>query len=204
MRKTLIVLALFALPLSAAAEVRGFELTPHVGYRFYNDFEVDFADDIFSDSLDIDESETFGVSLAIPVARQLQVEIRLDRQESTLGSSGGLFAPSTEIGDIEVTHYHAGVIYEIGGGGQVHPYVAGSLGLTEFDLKLPGSDSDEHFSVSFAGGVKVFWSEHLGLRAEGRLYGVDLDDNRNRRRRDYDEDDALVQIEGSVGLIFAW
>ena len=80
------------------------------------------------------------------------------------------------------------------------------------DPEYPASniDSEDQFSASLAAGVKLRFNQNLGLRLEGRGYWTNLDtefrdDGFGCRRRRCDRvDEALYQLEGNVGLIFAF
>lgn len=192
-------LALFLLPATAPAATGRFELTPSVGYRLVGDIEVEDVR-VFTDDLEVDESSTYGLFFDIPLNRWLQLEIMANRQDSELLADGGLFGREVVLADVEITYVHVGLLWQWGSG-QVSPYVVGSLGLAQISPELPGVSDEDRPSLSFGGGVKVFFSDNVGLRLEGRGYYVALDDDDDDR---WEDEDSLTQAEASVGLIFAW
>jgi len=204
LRRSVVVLAL-AVPSAALAQPGRFELTPMASYRLVGDLDLD--DTAFlEESLEIDEGSAFGVAFDIPLGRSLQLELLANRQESELIADGGFFTDELVLADVEVTYLHVGLLWQFLSG-QVHPYVVGSLGVARLTADLPGGDDpkEDRPSLSFGGGVKIFWSEHLGLRLEGRGYWVALDEDDDRDHRDrWRDEDSLTQTEASVGLIFAW
>jgi hypothetical protein len=200
------VTALAGPPRSLQAQPR-FELVPIAGYRTGG--EIVSEDERRLDGLDvdveIDESALYGLLLDIPIHPNLQIELLANRQQSALRTDEGLFVGGQEIGDIDVSYYHAGLLWQWGRG-QANPFVVFSAGLARLDPDVPGADAEDRFSAALGGGVKIYFDRHFGVRFEGRGYWTQLDEDRDRRccrRRDYD-DDYLYQVEGTAGLILAW
>jgi len=178
------------------------ELTPYVSYRFGGEVrDEDFHRDRH-DSTDIEESEAYGVTLDVPIAGGFSLELLVSRQQTEAQFDEGLFEPSLDLGDIDVTYGHVGVLYQWRLG-QVNPFVVGSIGGTLFDPSFPGADEETRVSIGLGGGVKLFLSEHVGVRLEGRGFWTDVENNDDRYRYG-DEGSTLYQGEASAGLIFAW
>ena len=202
--------ALFAvlslLPTVALAQPGRFEITPLVGYRLDADFETE-SDDVFDPDLnvDVESSATFGLLFDIPLAPYWQLEILANRQPTEFVVDRGLFTPGDELGDVDLTILQAGFLFWWGGG-QVNPFVTMAAGLTHIDPKLDELDSDDRFSMSFGGGVKIFLGGNVGIRLEGRGYwtelGTGFDDDHHHDHND--SGDGLFQAEGSAGLIIAF
>lgn len=196
--------ATWLLPLAtpaAAAEGR-FELTPSIGYQFAG--EIDLGDR--EPTFDLDEDSTFGISLGVPLSGGLLLEFRAMRFETQLQDDTGLFDPVVGGDDLELTYAHVGIAYQWGPG-QVMPFVGVSAGVTELSPGNPGADDDVELSISGGGGVKIFLSDHFGLRFEGRGYFTDVgedDDFCGRRNRRCDDENGLTHAEVSVGAIFSW
>jgi opacity protein-like surface antigen len=187
-----------------------FELTPTVSYRFGG--ELDGGEDAFFDTdLEVDESVAYGVTLDFPLSSNLQLELLANRQSSELQFDEDLFGSETGIADIDVSYYHVGLLWQ-GRHPRITPFFVASLGVANLDPDVPGASSEDRFSASLGGGVKIFLSENVGLRFEGRGFVSDYDsDDRNNNRCDYHDDyddscydDSFSQGQVSVGLIFAW
>jgi Outer membrane protein beta-barrel domain len=204
MRRVFFVLA-FLLPAAVFAQPGRFELTPFAGYRLSGDFDAQSSEVFDPDlNIEIEESAVYGFLLDIPVAPHWQLELLANRQRSAFVLDRGLLEPSRELGDVDLTMVHAGILLQWGYG-QVNPYLTVSGGLTRIDPKFQELDSDDRFSASFGGGVKIFFSDNIGLRLEGRGFWTDLDTRGFRGRYDrYDSGDGLYQGEASAGLIFAF
>src|SRR5262245_34543946 len=196
---------LTVLPAAAFAQPGRFELTPVAGYRLEGDFNARSSDAFDRDlNVKVDASATFGVLLDIPLAPNWQLEILANRQRSEFIVDRGLLTPTTTLGDVDLTILQAGFLFQWGEG-QVSPFITAAGGLTRIDPKFNDLASDDRFSASVGGGVKIYFGENVGIRLEGRGYWTDLDtgfdDSRHRR---YDSRDGLYQGEGSAGLIIAF
>jgi hypothetical protein len=161
----LAALALALVPAVANAAGTGyrFELTPRIGYNFGG---TPTRDNRRTD-LEAKDSASFGVSLDIPLSRNLQLELLASRQSTELRFDDGLFGPNLAVADFDVTYYHVGLLWQ-GHSGRVSPFFVGSLGIGELAPQLPGATSESRFSASLGGGVKVFFddAEHVDLRLE--------------------------------------
>ncbi len=206
MRRVVLLLAVLLCTLCAAAptfaQPRRFELTPVAGYRLSGEIDSDEFD---RSDVEIDESSVVGANFDIPISPGFQLELLLRHQESAFVVDRGILDPGEELGDVAITHAHAGLLFEWGPG-QVNGFVVVSGGLASIDPESADLDAETRLSGSLGGGLKVFFSRNLGLRFEGRAFWTDFesefDDNDRRRRSTYD--DVLVQGEGTVGLIFAF
>lgn len=197
-----VLLTVLAVVPVAHATPNGLELTPYVAYRFGG--EIEDGDGSFrNDTTDIDEGEAFGVTLDIPLDGGFKLELLVSRQQSEAQFDEGLFEPSFNLGDIDVTYGHVGLLYEWQPG-HLRPFVVGSAGATLLDPSFPDADEETRFSIAFGGGVKVFLSEHVGLRLEGRGFWTAVDEDSDRYYDYGDNGDVLFQGEASVGLILAW
>lgn len=199
-------LTLAALPAAAqpGAGDSKVDLTLFAGYRLDGDVNGDFID--FGRDLQVDEGEVFGASVDFSLNRNMQIQLLVNQQDTELLFDDGLFTGRSTVADLTLTTVHVGFVYQWTPG-QVHPYVVASGGVTNVDPDLPGADSDTRLSASIGGGVKLKFSDAVGLRLEGRLFVTDVDpsfgDDERRRRRNNDED-LLVQPEGSVGVVFSF
>lgn len=204
MRKALFAVLLL-LPAAAVAQYPRFEITPTAGYRFNGEFEVS-GDNFLEQNAEVEESAVFGLTVDIPLNENWQIELLANRQQSTFILDEGLFEPETELGDVDLSYYHVGLLYQWGLG-QVNPFFTFSAGLARIDPKFSALEAENRFSASLAGGVKILFSRNVGLRLEGRGYWTNLetdwndDDDRFDR---YDDNDALYQGEVSAGLILAF
>lgn len=200
------IAALLALPTSAAAQ-GSFDFTPAVTYQFGAEFDLyDFEFDRVT--FDIEDSDGLALFFGIPINRVLQIELLAVQQETELSIDEGLFADDFVVGDIDVNYYHVGVLWQFPVG-QIEPYFALSGGITELEFDFPGVSDDSFASLSLGGGIKARFTEHVGLRFDGRFFFTDLsddlyDDDNDCYRRSRCDDDAFVQGVVSAGLLFSF
>lgn len=202
------LLSLAPLPAAAQPAYRPhLEITPMAGLRTGGELERSVSD-LFDTNVKIEESETFGIVVDIPVTHEFQVELLANRQESAFRADEGLFGEELELADVSVENLQAGVLFQWGGG-QVLPFVSLTLGAARIDPEVPGAATENRLAGTFGGGVKVFFGNHLGLRFEGRGYWADLggdsfDDYCDFHDDCFDYDQDLYQVEGAVGLILSF
>ncbi|HXU32084.1 MAG TPA: outer membrane beta-barrel protein [Thermoanaerobaculia bacterium] len=192
-----------------AASAQGqFQITPTAGYRTSGQLTATNRDFLNDADIEVDKSSVFGVIVDIPFGQSgFGFEVLANRQESAFTLDPGIFEPSEQLGDVEISYLHGGIYYEWGGG-QVVPFISATGGVTRIDPKFSDLEAEDRASASLGGGVKIFFNRNLGLRLEGRGYWTDLDarfrDDDDDRRRDRDINQALYQGEASAGLIFAF
>lgn len=197
---TLLLVTSALLTTSALARPGRYELTPTLSYRSAGDFDVDDIQ-ILEDSFETDEGTSLGLTFDIPLNDVLSLELLANRQETELIATGGLFEESAVVADLEIDHYQLGLVAQFGGG-QIHPFVVVGLGVARLSVDLPGTIDEDRPAASLGGGVKIYFSEHIGLRIEGRGYYVGLDEDDDSER--WEDEDSLSLAEASVGLIFAF
>lgn len=209
-KRLLVASFLFLLPaaLTAAQAAGGrVEIIPFSGYRLEGDFDDpdgDFVD--LGEDAHVDEDSVYGVEVDVALAYNWKLQLLANRQETAFIVDEGLLAPDRKLGDLTLTMIHAGIAYEWGRG-HLRPYVSLTGGVTRLDPEFSRLDAEHRLSGSFGGGVKIFLSEHLGLRFEGRGFWTSLDDDEfddHDHRRRYDTDEGLYQAEATAGLVFAF
>jgi hypothetical protein len=179
-------------------------------YRFGGEFDsVDFDDEVFDlIDLEVDDGGGFGVALDARLSGGLFLELWVSRQESDVAENAGIFLPADALFDITIDYYHAGLLYEWLPG-QAHPFFAFSMGATRFEPDSPGLDDLIRLSFSFGGGVKVMFSDNVGLRAEGRFVSTLIEEDDDEFCDvhvcyDFDDDVYFYQTEARAGVVVAF
>ncbi len=195
--------------LSSSAYTRGrFELTPTFSYNFGGTLSAEDSD-LFDFDLEADDSEAYGVTFGIPLSPWAQIELLASRQQTQLVYDQGLFGGSRGVADFDVTYYHVGGLFQWGNG-QIHPFLVASLGVANLNPDVPGARAENKFSGSLGGGVKIFFTDNIGLRLEGRGFWTLLDGNSDDYYWDdgcycdYGYSNTFDQGQASAGLIIAW
>ena len=181
-----------------------YELTPHVSHHFSGSLHTEGA--FFDGDFQIEDDVAYGLTFDIPLSNNLQLELLYNYQESDLFFDGGIFGPDIELLETEIAYAHIGLLAQFGRP-SVTPYFVVSAGLTRFDpQEIQGAGADNRFSVSLGAGVKLFFTDHIGLRFEGRGFWTEMDGLDGGC--DQDEcirfHDYFSQGEATLGLIFAW
>ena len=213
MKRIAFAALLAALLVPAAARAQGayrFELTPQASYRWGGTISGD-NNTLYNTDLKVDKGSGYGLTLDIPLSRNLQIELLAHNQSTNLRFDEGLFGGDVALADIDITYYHVGILFQ-GGNAEVNPYFVASAGITRLAPDVPQASSEERFSMSLGGGVKVFFNEHVGMRFEGRGFFTVIDSYDSGcydsyccdSCYDYSYNDTLSQGQASLGLIFAW
>ncbi len=148
---------------SSSSLIRGIELTPIYGYAlngkakgYRNDFKMK-------------DAAVYGGALSVEIAPLTHGEFSF----TTSPTTGELRGYDIDPGD--KTHYDMAINYfQLGGvrevlDGPVKPFGLISVGATWFNMKDAEVSDYWAFSAALGGGVKFFFSDHIGIRLQGRL-----------------------------------
>lgn len=82
------------------------------------------------------------------------------------------FGPSTEYHefDLMIQHFHLGVEKSLAYDELIRPYGAIGLGLSAYSPQNSEFNSQVRFSASLGGGIKIFPTERLGFKIQGKLF----------------------------------
>ncbi len=162
-----LVIAIFP-PITALAA--GFEITPFAGYTWGGQF----SDTETNTTLEVKEANSYGVILDVNQDEQSQIELYYSHQASRLNAKSGLFT-GNPLFDLDIEYYHIGGTYTLAASEKVKGFVVGTLGATHMVPQGSGLDTLTKFSLGLGGGVKLFATDHIGLRLEGRWFGTLFD-----------------------------
>jgi outer membrane protein with beta-barrel domain len=204
-RALVATLALAAAP--AFAQPTHVQISPFLGYRWGGHIEGN-DNALFDRDVDVDDSEVYGVRLELELSPHFAIELLGSHQPTRfVNGDDELFGDDQAIADVDIDTLQVGAVFQ-GGPGQVKPYGVVSLGMTRLDPKIRGTSSDERFSGSFGGGVKVFVNRSFGFRVEGRGYLTDtadnFDDDFDHHCSDSCGPNDLFQAEVTAGIILAF
>ncbi len=206
MRSSLLVCLLLVMttPASAQGKPFKFEITPFAGYRVGGHFEEMDGDAEF----ELHDSNAYGITLNILANPNGQWEVLYAHQGTEL-STQGLFA-SDPIIDLDVEYLQLGGTY-LFDGDSVRPFIALTVGVSQFDPHPQEFDSETFFSASFAGGLHLIANNRIGVRLEGRVFTTFVDSSSNIFCSSIGGSGAcLIQIDGTIvtqwearaGLVF--
>jgi hypothetical protein len=126
------------------------------------------------DRIDPKDSIGYGFSGGFFLTHNAEVGFMYGVQKSKLLLGG---TTDRELGDLTISTYHGYFAYNFGeADSPMRPFVFFGLGATHFgsvDTNILGVDrtinGESQFSSTLGGGVKFFFSPHVGARVQGRL-----------------------------------
>lgn len=156
-----IVLLLSAISFQAKAQEKA-QIFGLAGYQLNGDVTVARGE------LSFDDGMSYGLGFDIPVDRYMQAEISWSMASSNV-SLDEYLGENIPISDLYIHTFQAGALVEPNKGKKVSPFGLFSLGATLFTPTEGNYDDEWRFSIALGGGVKVYLSDKIGLRFQGRL-----------------------------------
>ena len=147
-----------------------YEITPYAAYRMGGSFDEEDG----AGRVEINDSGAEGILFNIAANPNGQYELLYARQRADADTSG--FFPDDPTIDLDIEYIQFGGTYLLDGE-NTRPFVALTLGVAQFDPKLPGAGSESFFSASLGGGVQIRARERLGIRLEARVFTTFVDDD---------------------------
>ena len=154
---------LLVLGLAGQDACHAIEFTPFTGYGIGGEFTESQSDQ----EVEVSDNGLYGFAVDFDLGEsgESQFEVYLSRQETRL--VGDNLSTDTSAFGLDVDYYHIGGILQ-GTGEYVRPFAVGTLGVTYLNPKSSLHDSIVRPSLGLGGGVKLFPTENIGLRLEGR------------------------------------
>ena len=164
MRRTVLLLVgLVLLAASPPARSQNLEISVLGGYRFGGTLTT------VQDDLVMEAAPSFGLTVGYQVRRDMQAELFYSRQSADVTIDVDGVRGTPDITKLGVEYWHLGWLYELRPPGGIRPYVVVRLGATRFDPINIDADSIWRFSGGFGAGVRVFFTESVGVRVEAQL-----------------------------------
>ena len=191
-----VILATAALLVPSAADAGEFEITPFIGYQFGGSLDVNFEGS--RHSVSINDDVNYGLMLNLGLSDAMQLELLYNTQDTSADARE--FNNSL---DITIDYWQLSVLWDFDPyDDDFSPYVVFGLGGTW--MRPDGYSSVSKFSGNIGGGIKYFFSDRVGVRLEGRLYGTYI--NTQTTWCDpfycYGTANDLWQFDVAAGLIF--
>ena len=169
MLRLAMVLIAALLPVSAsAAEI---EITPFAGYTMGGEF----TDAVTGKTLSFDDTSSYGIMVDFkqPLDKEggeSWIELYYSRQQTKLKADQGPFF-GDPLFDVNIEYFHLGGTYGQATG-KMKLFVVGTFGATHMTPEGEGLHAETKFSLSLGGGVKLYLSEHVGIRLDARWFGT--------------------------------
>jgi hypothetical protein len=121
------------------------------------------------DTIEPDDSAVYGFTVGVLVGEGAELGFRWAQQPTSLLISG---TTETNVGDMSINSYHGYFAYNFGeADAKVRPFVLIGLGATNFGsvtvntgLRDFTTNGETQFSTTWAGGVKIFPAQKVGVR----------------------------------------
>jgi len=160
----LIIFVFLALPNHSLAQL-SFEITPSYGYLISTNVRTTEGDLVIKDlpdyglTLDIGHSNIQGAKLQLMYNRQ---DTRMELKEYPSGARKELF-------DMIIEYWQIGVVREVPmQSKKFTPYGVVGLGAANFNPVGSMWTNEWFFAAHFGGGVKMFFSDAVGIRLQAR------------------------------------
>lgn len=176
-RKSLFVAFLLALLVAPGVFAQGFgqgfsqhefEITPFGGYKFGGKIELPPNASPTYDFLPIKSSVDYGLEADYSIWPNLQAEFQFNHQPTEIDAHQIATGTSVLLTSAAVNMYQFGFVYNFKPtDAKLKPFFGAGLGWTQWkpSAVLPFSKT---FSYNVGGGVKYFFSSHVGLRLDVR------------------------------------
>jgi opacity protein-like surface antigen len=163
--------ALIVLLLPVSAIAADIEVTPFAGYTMGGEF----TDAVTGKPLTFDDTSSYGIMVDIKQSVDKEggepwIELYYSRQQTKLRANEGPFF-GNPLFDVNIEYFHLGGTYGQATG-KVKPFVVGTFGATRMTPTGDGLHAETKFSISLGGGVKLYLTERVGIRLEGRWFGT--------------------------------
>ncbi len=158
-----ILFILFAMLIPNKLIAQRVEVSPYTGFMLGG--RVNY----YQGYLKIDDGQNWGLILDVNVSSEQQVELGYSRLSTSLTQHSYADVEKL-IKELIIDYIQIGSLREfVVNSDAFIPFAVGSLGITVFTPRDGGYTSSTNFSITLGGGVKIFPTEHFGIRLQARL-----------------------------------
>lgn len=159
-RLFLVVISIF---LFSSARAQKFELTPQYGYQIGAKYNY------YRGHVKLDASSQFGLTAGVNMTDDITAEFMWAQQNTSVRVKDAEHYPTEEeVTDIVVNHYQIGAIHMFGYS-DARPFAGVSAGWSTFNPEESIYASNTKFTFGVTGGIKYFFSDHVGIRVQTQL-----------------------------------
>jgi len=155
--------------------------------------------------LKLTDSDQYGFTFSADVSSDIQGEFTWTQQNASVIRYNGGILGEVKLTKIRVNHYQFGAIHKFGNDKAI-PFAGMSAGWSTFNPENNVYSSDTKFTIGATGGVKFFFSDHIGFRLQTQLLmpiewgGVYIGTGGSG----VSVGGSILQLNFSGGLIFAF
>lgn len=145
-----------------------YEVTPFFGTRFGGSIDLSQQGNPNVDYLTIKSSEDFGIMAGMDFWSNFEAEFMWNRQPTSLSAHDPITNTSSFVSNMSFDMYQFDVLYQFKSpDSKLRPFIVGGLGFSHFGNQQVLGFSNR-FAYNLGGGVKYFFNQHWGVRAEAR------------------------------------
>lgn len=160
----LISVLFFTFSYSAFAQYKRqqFEITPFGGFLLTSNLQT------LDGELKIDNSFDYGATFDIRLSKDLLIELLYIHSETSVSFRREYYNTEDYLFDMNVEYIQGGLQVETEAG-PFRPFAAFTIGATYFHPKDNNYEGNWEFSFTAGGGVKYYFTNNLGVRAQWRF-----------------------------------
>ncbi|HEX6570618.1 MAG TPA: hypothetical protein VF055_01255, partial [Steroidobacteraceae bacterium] len=151
----------------------------------------EFTDVATNKDWELTDGGSFALAADFGISPQTQWELFISHRSSALKASG--FSPVVDNIGLDVTYFHLGGTYFVEQVGRGF-YVVGGLGLTHFDPRESGLNSETRPSLNLGVGFMLPLGKHVGVKLEARGFATLI----NSSSAMFCSGGCVVQIKGDT------
>ncbi len=170
MARRIILAALITVAAATPVTAQRFEAQPFVGVRWGGAFSVDetIPGGFQETEINPDAGFAWGATLGLNVTDNFGLEFLWSRQSSAINAEP-LNASQIFLFDASISQYQGNMLFNLRDpDSRLRPFFLLGLGATNVDPDQEGVDGVVKFSWSLGGGVRTYFSERVGVRAQLR------------------------------------
>ena len=171
----------FLLPVAAHAEIKAgsVEVTPFVGFNFFEDVQNLENRPVFGGRLGYNFTNHFGIE-----ATGEYIRSHVDDKTKAFTREGQFTSPTD---GVNITNYNLGLVYHFMPEGKFNPYITAGYGAVHYSPKINNKNMSV---VDFGAGAKYWVADNVALRADVRDNMI--------------YDDQIHNIQTTLGVVFAF
>jgi opacity protein-like surface antigen len=212
-RKVLLVVGLMLSGVSAAHAQKEYEITPFFGGRVGGIIDESAVGNPNVDYLRIKNSENYGIMAGVTFWGNFEGEFMWNRQPTSLSSHNPSDGTLTFLSNMNLDMYQGDILYHFKpSDSKFRPFIVAGLGLSHFGVPPVNGQSvlgfSNRFSFNLGGGVKYFFTPHVGLRLEARWSPTDTTQGQGEFCDEFGNcfpttiTNKAEQGQANIGLIF--
>jgi len=162
MKKIRIILLALLYPFIMFSQ--GIEVVPFTGYMFGGSINY------IEGELNISDGQNYGISILVPIKSKIDLELNYTGMSSDLSfkTYGSYFGYDNIKTPLQTNYFQIGVLSKLKSNeAKINPFGSISLGATWFST--PNYGDEWRFSMTLGLGVKIMFTERIGIIGRGRL-----------------------------------